>query len=161
MTNEQENFKSDFYLTSTNCKSIAGLATWYPDTDSQVHDLIDGYRTEPVTYSRMRRFDGKYQDCTVLRKKIGISDNYETILLPGDGTIYSVEMKSVKNKINDTKTDDTDSACVICQDYVKNHVAIPCGHVFSCTRCSQKMENFDERCPICRVPYTQILRVFL
>ena len=155
MSNERKTFKSDFYLKPLNCQTKSGLATWHKDTDPAVHDLIDGYRTDPVTYTRVRNFDGKYQDCTVVREGVN------TILLPGDGTRYYVDRLTSNNKINDEKTDETSEACVICQEFVKNHVAIPCGHVFSCTRCTKKMGDQDERCPMCRVPYTQILRIYL
>lgn len=151
-------FKSDFYLKPVNLSAKAGLATWHPDTDPAVHDLFSGYRTEPVFYSRIRQFDGLYQDCQVVNEEDGV------YLLPGDGSKYSVVIVGVNNRINDIKVGEDDnnvSSCVICMEYVKNHVAIPCGHIITCTRCKHKMDELDDnRCPLCKVPYTQLLRVF-
>ena len=150
-------FKSDFFLEALNFKSNTppGLATWYKDTDYLVHDLFDGYRTEPVKYTRVRIFDGEYQDCQVVKEE---SD--EIVLLPGDGTRYSVKRISSNNKINEEKTDNVSNMCLICQEYIKNHASIPCGHLITCSRCTLKMEKYDQRCPICRVPYTNLLRIF-
>lgn len=155
-------FKSDFYLKPLNIRTKSGLATWHADTDPAVHDLFDGFRTEAVNYTRKRRFDGTYQDCQVIReeKESDESDEYDIILLPGDGSRYLVKKVSSNNKINDDKTDDTTEACVICMEFVKNHVCIPCGHLISCTRCTKKMDDLEGRCPICRVPYEQLLRIF-
>ena len=150
----EQKFKSDFLLKPLNCKTISGLATWHADIDPAIHDLMNGYRIEPVTYTRVRRFDGKYQDCKVVKEDDSI------ILLPGDGTRYSVTRVTSNNRINDEKSEDNTTACVICQEYTKNHASIPCGHLVSCTRCTKKMEDQEERCPLCRVPYTQLLRIF-
>ena len=84
---------------------------------------MNGYRIEPVTYTRVRRFDGKYQDCKVVKEDDSI------ILLPGDGTRYSVTRVTSNNRINDEKSEDNTTACVICQEYTKNHASIPCGHL--------------------------------
>jgi hypothetical protein len=157
---EPIDFKSDFLLEALNFKSKSrpGLATWHKDTDPAVHDLFDGYRTEPVTYTRVRNFDGKYQDCKVVKEEK--DDTVNIVLLPGDGTRYSVKRVSSINKINDEKTEDSTNACVICAEYVKNHASIPCGHLITCTRCTLKLEGYDQRCPMCRVPHTQLLRIF-
>ena len=120
-------FKSDFYLKPVNLDAKSGLATWHPDTDPAVHDLFSGDRTDPVLYSRVRQFDGLYQDCRVVKEENGV------FLLPSDGSIYSVVVIGENNKINDVKAEDDLSHCVICMEYVKNHVAIPCGHIITCT----------------------------
>ena len=77
--------------------------------------FIRGYRTHPVTYTRIRQFDGAYQDCQVIIEP----DSEYAILLPGDGSEYSVKRVGVNNKINDEKTEDNTHACIICQEYVK------------------------------------------
>jgi hypothetical protein len=154
----EQKFKSDFLLKPLNCKTKSGLATWHADTDPAIHDLMDGYRTDHVTYTCVRHFDGKYKDCKVIREKRRMSPEYDIILSPGDGTRYSVTKISSNNRVNDKVAEDNTYACVICQEYTKNHVSIPCGHLVSCTRCTKKME--DDRCPLCRVPYTQLLRIF-
>jgi len=163
---QAKTFRSDFYLKPLNYKTKSGLATWHADTDPAVHDLIDGYRTEPVCYTRRHRFNGKYQDCKVVRelKKSEGEDaktqEYNIILLPGDGTRYSVTRVSTNNKIKDAKAEDDTYRCVICQDYAQNHAAIPCGHLITCARCTQKMEDQEKRCPVCQVPYDHLLRIF-
>lgn len=160
--NSQHEFKSDFLLDPLNFKSRSGLATWHNDTDPAVHDLMDGFRTDPVCYSRKRLFDGKYQDCQVIIEENGNGNENgnNIVLLPGDGTRYSVTRVTHVNKINDEKADDSSDACVICFEYVKNHVSIPCGHIVTCQRCTKRLEEQDDRCPLCRVPTSQLLRVF-
>lgn len=151
-------FKSDFYLKPLNIKTRSVLATWHEDTDPAIHDLLNGNRTEPVCYSRQRRFDRRYQDCKV------VNDNGLLFLFPGDGSKYSVTRVTENNKINDCKVDENDEdnidTCVVCLEYTKNHIAIPCGHIITCTRCTHKIKELDNRCPLCKVPYNQLLRVF-
>ena len=100
MSQEEKTFQSDFYLKPSNINFKSGLATWHEDTDPAIHDLIDGFRTEPVSYSRKRKFDGKYQDCKVVREDtIGDGSSFDIILLPGDGSRYYVSRISKKIKL--------------------------------------------------------------
>lgn len=154
-------FTSDFYLTPINFSSREGLATWHKDTDPAVHDLMDGHRSEPVLYTRKRFMDNKYQDCQVVQEDENKDGTYNLILLPGDGSKYSVIRKTTINKIKDETTDDDTIVCIICQVFKKNHALIPCGHIVSCTRCVGNLLDNDDRCPICRVVTTQVLRVFM
>ena len=152
---QKNNFKSDFYLKPINIKAKSGLATWHQDTDVVVHDLFDGITDEPVNYSRVRIFDGKYQDCKVVK------EGDKVFLLPGDTTKYSIKRINTNNKINDIVSEDGKFSCVICLEYERNHVAIPCGHVITCTRCTKSIEKEDlYRCPLCKVPYTHLQRIF-
>lgn len=154
-------FISDFYLKPLNVKTRQGLATWHKDTDPAVHDLMDGHRTEPVLYTRKRIMDNTYQDCKVVRQDENKDGTYNLILLPGDGSKYSVTRKTSVNKIKDEESENDTDECVICQIFKKNHAMIPCGHIVSCTRCIGHLFENDNRCPICRVVSTQSLRVFM
>ena len=52
--------------------------------------------------------------------------------------------------------------CIICMEREKNHVMVPCGHMF-CGPCTEKMfrvEDLSKRCPICRDPVVSITKVF-
>jgi hypothetical protein len=157
-------FTSDFYLTPINIKAKEGFATWHKDTDPSVHDLMDGHRVEPVLYTRKRIVNNQYQDCQdcqVFREDENKDGTYNIILLPGDGSKYSVIRKSTINKIKDETTEDETIVCIICLVFKKNHAMIPCGHIVSCTRCVRDLLDNDNRCPICRVVTTQVLRVFM
>jgi hypothetical protein len=160
---------SDFILKPLNIKTKEGPATWHADTEPLVHDLIDNLRDEAVEYTRVRIFDGKYQDCKVIRESyekdpifLGGPDGnigVKIIMLPGDGSRYLVSRISTNNKIKDEKAEN-DNQCVICFEYIKNHVGIPCGHVITCTRCSKELEKNENRCPLCRVKCNKIMRIF-
>ena len=144
-------FNSDFYLKPLNNE---GFATWHSDTDPKVHDLLDGIIDEEVKYSRYRNYDGKYQDCKVVK------ENGELFMYLGDFSKYSVKKVSENNKIKDEIAEHDNDKCIICCEYKKNHVLIPCGHIISCTRCTNTMKTNYQRCPLCKVLYTQSLRVF-
>eukprot|EP00298_Acanthocystis_sp_HF-20_P008912 c17983_g1_i1.p1 GENE.c17983_g1_i1~~c17983_g1_i1.p1 ORF type:complete len:292 (+),score=86.11 c17983_g1_i1:88-963(+) len=47
-----------------------------------------------------------------------------------------------------------DSVCVICQENPVE-VRFPCGHAFSCTRCSKMLLERSQPCPTCRCPFKQ------
>lgn len=62
---------------------------------------------------------------------------FDIILLSGDGSRYYVSRVSSNNKIKDKMDENDTTACVICLQYAKNHVVVPCGYLISCTRCTQ------------------------
>jgi hypothetical protein len=47
--------------------------------------------------------------------------------------------------------------CVICLSEAATHVVVPCGHQALCANCAP--EQLD-KCPVCRGPSTQVIRVF-
>ena len=49
-----------------------------------------------------------------------------------------------------------DNTCAVCLDNAINVVLIPCGHMCSCSQCSNKLSN----CPICRSAIVQRVHVF-
>lgn len=48
--------------------------------------------------------------------------------------------------------------CRICFVYERTHCFVPCGHVVLCEICALKYQN--KECPLCRTPYTQIMKTF-
>jgi hypothetical protein len=52
--------------------------------------------------------------------------------------------------------------CVVCVDARKDRAMVPCGHVCACEPCAVKlMRVTPKRCPICRDPVLNVMRVFL
>ena len=52
--------------------------------------------------------------------------------------------------------------CVVCVDARKDRAMVPCGHVCACEPCAVKlMRVTPNRCPICRDPVLNVMRVFL
>lgn len=47
--------------------------------------------------------------------------------------------------------------CVICLEYEKTYVFIPCGHMATCGKCTFKIDN----CPICRSPIARKQKVYM
>jgi Uncharacterized conserved protein, contains RING Zn-finger len=52
-----------------------------------------------------------------------------------------------------------DRICTICQVKPSNIALIPCGHVKTCMDCTAQLTR--KICPVCRVPYKDILKIFL
>ncbi|KAG9395024.1 zinc finger protein [Carpediemonas membranifera] len=50
--------------------------------------------------------------------------------------------------------------CIICCDKVADHAYIPCGHRSVCEDCVKKTAHTLKRCPICRLPAEQIVRIY-
>lgn len=54
------------------------------------------------------------------------------------------------------------SICTICSDNSATHAIIPCGHFCICFSCLTTLKNTstDPRCPCCRGPITNSLRIY-
>lgn len=58
-----------------------------------------------------------------------------------------------------SKDDNTQNECCVCMTEIKGKIAlIPCGHTSVCEKCVKMIE--PKRCPICKNPYTSILRIY-
>lgn len=62
---------------------------------------------------------------------------------------------------NPQEIDDVHRACVICQEYLKDHMISPCRHVCLCGMCAKKVIQKKEKCPVCRSAISKIEIVFL
>lgn len=51
---------------------------------------------------------------------------------------------------------DDGGLCKICLQVKYDTVFIPCGHIVACTKCAMSVDA----CPLCRKPYTKIIRVY-
>lgn len=70
--------------------------------------------------------------------------------LPVEGVIEKKENGPILPPVSEEKL------CKICYMDEKNAVFVPCGHVVSCIKCSLSVKE----CPVCRRPYTGVMRVF-
>jgi hypothetical protein len=48
------------------------------------------------------------------------------------------------------------SRCSVCMDRPPDVVMVPCGHIYACRACGEKLLE----CALCRTPVTQVLRVY-
>ena len=65
--------------------------------------------------------------------------------------------------IKETDTGDTGEAgrqCVICQDGMKTHAIVPCGHKCLCSECAATHANTLSECPMCRGLMTAAIRIY-
>lgn len=54
------------------------------------------------------------------------------------------------------------STCRVCEERTVEVALIPCGHACLCEACADATQSHHgSTCPLCRVPYTQKLRIFL
>ena len=168
-------FISDFevinitYGKATNTEP----ASWYQYIEQSVHDLFDNNRTNDIFYTKIKynnnnisctgcylnRKNKKYEYC-VISKKESLNNEYSIILSLDNGSKYLINRVSNNNKISDEKTEIPEEQCIICYEYLKNHVIIPCGHVITCTRCTNEFLNTKSVCPICGVLLMKIIRIF-
>merc|ERR1712137_1063719 len=64
----------------------------------------------------------------------------------------------VINTTSPSTPSSTQPECVVCmEDLLSEYVLIPCGHTGFCSNC---ITSLDEKCPICREPYTQTQKLF-
>ena len=49
--------------------------------------------------------------------------------------------------------------CVVCLDAEPVHAVVPCGHLCLCAACVEMLP--EKRCPLCKVPFTSTLRVYI
>lgn len=54
-----------------------------------------------------------------------------------------------------------DGACVICEEHRKCILLLPCKHVCMCSRCSQRLQNYNNKCPICRTNIENSMKIFI
>ena len=161
---------SDFELVDLKSEKKE-QASCYKYIEQYVHDLFDNNRVEPVYYNKKKDYNkscncyldrhiNKYQGC-VIYKEDSVDVNITNIILSiEDGNKYLVKRVSINNKIFDEKSETPHDQCIICYEYIKNHVMIPCGHVITCTRCTKMFLNNATKCPICNVSSTNIIRIF-
>ena len=54
-----------------------------------------------------------------------------------------------------------ESQCVVCMNNPREVAFIPCGHIVYCQACGQHIHGTQpNRCPTCRVPIQNLLRVY-
>ncbi|KAG9413624.1 hypothetical protein AC1031_012850 [Aphanomyces cochlioides] len=51
--------------------------------------------------------------------------------------------------------------CVVCLDRIKQTVCVPCGHVAVCVPCADKLVRTSRKCPVCRAPVREVVKLFL
>lgn len=92
--------------------------------------------------------------CTKKNKKCGKNNckkNHHQ-LLHNDG-----EGKETKSK------DEEIGFCEICQEHEKTRMCYPCGHLCVCDLCAGRLlaKLGDKLCPLCRNPFTEIVKVYI
>jgi hypothetical protein len=51
-------------------------------------------------------------------------------------------------------------SCAVCLTKTRTHVFVPCGHLCACQQCASDCLYRGARCPICRQPAEQVIRVY-
>jgi len=85
--------------------------------------------------------------------------------------VYATASRSAKRQRPDSSgldssspvVDDDGDQCVICQDSVKTHAFVPCGHRCVCESCGQRIIGARSMrvCPLCRQGVTCTMRIFI
>ena len=59
----------------------------------------------------------------------------------------------------DEPTEDQNKQCCICLDNEKTYAFIPCGHFICCGSCAKRIYD-TKRCPKCRQPFEQVIKMY-
>ncbi len=157
------------------------VATWPLIVEQDVHDLFDGIRIDPITYTRTTWRTKMTQRC-----KIEIDKDHGVVMRPGNGFDYIIRRDSEINKEFDKyklmykkKYDDgfdisvskkpipVDGSvphnikCAICLTNKRTHIIQECNHVIACEDCAkemQKMAKYTKKCPMCRKTFKKPLK---
>ena len=54
-----------------------------------------------------------------------------------------------------------ETLCDLCMDVPKTEAFVPCGHVFACKQCAQKLVSATGVCPVCSQEVSSTLRVYI
>jgi hypothetical protein len=98
-------------------------------------------------------------------------DEEDNLNLAINLSLLSLEKEEKSSKtppkiINDNKNTQNDNNkindCVICLTEPPNYAIIPCGHVCFCDNCIEikAHEKLQNKCPICRIEITSILKLY-
>ena len=71
------------------------------------------------------------------------------------------QVQSIKKKLNNTENKIKPDKCKICYINKSNIATKPCGHVVMCKECSDKLELYEYKCPLCRQYILDTLKVYL
>eukprot|EP00053_Salpingoeca_punica_P026211 m.224763 g.224763 ORF g.224763 m.224763 type:complete len:147 (-) comp85670_c0_seq1:247-687(-) len=53
------------------------------------------------------------------------------------------------------------SQCLVCLDQPADCAFFRCGHLCACYSCACQLREADSRCPMCRAPITEVMRVYV
>jgi len=51
--------------------------------------------------------------------------------------------------------------CIICSDQPRSHMFVPCGHMVTCSKCTEFFSNQERDCPMCRNVIMSSVKVHL
>lgn len=80
-----------------------------------------------------------------------------------DEAILDINLEPMDDSAADEEDLDVDvneSLCVVCKINRKNAAFFPCCHFCICMECSVLYRENDFRCPMCRVPYEDIKKMY-
>ena len=149
MTNvNAKKWVSDFELVPIQQPWNREVATWHPDTDKQLHDLMDGLHINDVSFTKER--GGKLQTC-VLKQ----DSDKKIRLRPDDGYDFIARRVRFDNRHLDISTDSKNKQCVVCLASRRVFMVKACCHLLWCHTCTVKILNgptSDKKCCLCKVP---------
>ena len=74
--------------------------------------------------------------------------------------LKSVRAPEANERAAARQADADDSNCVVCFENERTHAFVPCGHKCICESCCGRLGNKTAVCPMCREPYTAVMKVF-
>lgn len=141
-----------------------------------VHTLYGLKKENPLLFTKYRKWKNIFElldkklnnfkinnDIFVIRNKymriyFDCVEEYENMQLDRElGFVEGYdENKDDENKDDENK--DNDNKCIVCVENNKTMAFVPCGHLCICQDCAD--QNFNQKCPLCRVFYTHIIQIY-
>ena len=76
-------------------------------------------------------------------------------------TISLIKFKELISNNNVEYVSGNSSDCAICKENHANYIAIPCGHLYTCSKCVERqIKSNSKRCAICAIKADNFIRVY-
>jgi hypothetical protein len=116
-------------------------------TDASFHEILSRYTG---THTQEKESPVSIQSQFVFDESVSLIKLQKTIR--EEVKKLTEEIEAMKQKVDRCET-----LCIICLRNQKNCVFLPCGHLYTCMKCSENLPT----CPICRKNVKQKVRVFM
>lgn len=96
--------------------------------------------------------------------------SFDNIITFKEGKFYMQEIEKEDNQYvnpffeiqgTDTKTEDEKGGCIFCMENRANVCLLPCGHIYSCIKCSRQYIAKTFPCSLCRQYPENVVKVFI
>ncbi|KAK4270623.1 hypothetical protein QN277_019406 [Acacia crassicarpa] len=131
----------------------------------QSSSTINPHPTEmDIIYDMRGQMEQLYREMAEMRKSLKSCIDMQMMLQKSmkrevNNTVR--EKKTKKKKGNEEKGDEKKGKCCICYEKEVDSVLYRCGHMCTCIKCANELQWNSGKCPICRAPIVDVVRVYV